>query len=591
MKFSRIMASVIVVLAGFGFAPDATQATEGIPPPVEDCLIDGADAVALADRIMARDLRLGTFASVTLAENPTWREAAFSGDLNWLFNYHALRWLLPLLQAGRESGNAAYTERATFLLRDWIATNPPSKSPNSMAWDDHATAWRASVLACAVSAIGSPPWLTAGLLEHGRVLAKSSFYVSQGNHALNQNIGLLDIGCRVANAAWKRLAVSRLTVLIRESIDIEGAINEQAVGYALYNYDQYERARRHLTSCGLAVPAAFSRVALIPQFLAYATNPDGNYEQLGDTDYQKARAIVGTPAEFAATAGLSGPHPEATIKRYAAGYLFARSGWGETVPFDQETLLTLRFGPGKRGAGYGHAHADGGSITLSALGRRLLVDPGKYTYAEGSWRNFFMGRTAQNVVSVDGLAYNAAVATRIETSTTTNTLLAITTNVGYNGVAQKRRVMWSRSGNFLIVDDVLTSASIQTYRQTWHLPADSAPTTAGQRTDTHGDPSNLAIVQLIGNPSTRIVIGATNPIQGWISKRYHTKGRAPVLEATLRTTSARFLTLLVPYTGAMPTISARVVSQSGSGYVIDVTIGGHTERVTVTATSSSAVAP
>ena len=47
--------------------------------------------------------------------------------MNWLFNYHALRWVLPLLQAGRETrADAAYRTRASFLLKDWLASNPRS---------------------------------------------------------------------------------------------------------------------------------------------------------------------------------------------------------------------------------------------------------------------------------------------------------------------------------------------------------------------------------------------------------------------------------------------------------------------------------
>jgi hypothetical protein len=592
MRLSRIVASAILALAGFGFAPHVAQASaSGTPPPPEDCAYGtSADAAVAADQIMAGQLRLGTFTAVTLPNDPTWREAAFSGDLNWLFSYHALRWVLPLLQAGQEVGGGRYTERAAFLLQDWITTNPRAGSTSAMAWNDHATAWRASVLSCAVSAIGFPSWLITGLVDHGKVLASNSFYVKHGNHALNQNIGLVDIGCRVDNSAWKALAVSRLGVLIKESIDAEGATNEQSVAYQLYNYENYARAQRHLVTCGLATPATFSRIALMPQFLAFATNPDGKYEQIGDSDLQEARVIVGTTAEYAATDGSSGPRPSATIKRYAAGYLFARSGWGDTRPFSQETLITIRFGPGKQGGGTGHAHADGGSLTLSALGRRLLVNPGKYTYKRGSWRNFFVGRSAHNVVVVDELVYNALPSTRISTSTKPASLLAVTTNTGYKGVTEKRRVMWSRTGDFLIVDDMLTSSSIRTYRQTWHLPFDAAPTISGQRMDTHGEPSNLAMIQLINNPVSRIVTGATSPIQGWISNTYQTKVAAPVLEATLRARNARFLTLLVPYTGTMPTITARVVSLSSSGYVVDVTIGSRTERITVSATTSSAVA-
>jgi hypothetical protein len=458
-----------------------------------------------------------------------------------------------------------------------------------MAWNDMAAGWRASVLACAVSVIGTPPWLAAGLRRHGEILAMETFYVRHGNHALNQNIGLLDVACIVGSPAWQSLAAARLAALVAESIDAEGVTNEQSVGYQLYNYANYQRAQRHLVNCGLPVPSAFSRIDLMPQFLAYATNPDGYYEQLGDTDLRQAQKVLGTEAEYAATSGLSGPRPGSSIKRFAAGYLFARSGWGEAIPFNQETFITLRFGPGKKGRAASHGHADGGSLTLSALGRRLVIDPGKFTYAVGSWRNFFSGRTAHNAVCVDGLTYDDSQSTKIATSTKSTSLLAVTTNAGYKGVSQQRRVMWSRSGNFLVVDDTLSSASIRTFRQTWHLPTDAAPTIAGQRTDTHGEPSNLAVVQLINKPVSRIVTGATKPIQGWISNTYQTKEAAPVLEARLRGRSVRFLTLLVPYTGEPPTITARVVRLSSAGYVVDVTVGSRTERITVSAMSASAV--
>ena len=50
----------------------------------------------------------------------------------------------------------------------------------------------------------------------------------------------------------------------------------------------------------------------------------------------------------------------------------------------------------------------------------------------------------------------------------------------------------------------------------------------------------------------------------------------------MTTRAARFLTLLVPYSGARPAITGRVMSLTSAGYVVDVTIGTHVERVTLT---------
>lgn len=585
MSFARAAGAVLAALLLIPLVSSSVLAVASTLPPSPDCSYRSGDAKAEADRIMLRHLKLGAHPDWMLPTNPTWREQPFNADQNWLFNYHALRWVLALLQAGRDTGDTAYTNRAAFLLKDWLATNPRSTKATLMSWNDMATGLRASVLACAVGDLGRPAWLATGLKSHGTALADPGFYTYHGNHALNQAIGLLDVACAMLNRPWKSLSSSRISALVLESVDSEGVSNEQAVSYQLYNYEQYDRARRHLTNCGVAVPSAFSRVAKMPEFLAYATDPDGTYVQLGDTDLRKARVIKDTIAEYAATAGASGPKPPSTIRPYAAGYLFARSGWGETRPFVDETFLTMRFGPGQTL----HGQHDGQSITLSAKGRRLILDPGKYTYTPGAWKTFFESRAAHNVVVVGGLAYDDGRFTTNASVTKPAYLYATTTNSGYAGVTNRRRMIWSRGADYVIVDDQLSSTVTRTFRQTWHLARGSAPTISGGRLDTHLTGGNLAIVQLVGRPALRVITGQTSPIQGWVSEVYQTKFRAPVLQASVTTRAARFLTLLVPYSGARPAISGRVVSLTSTGYIVDVTIGTHVERVTVTSTGASIV--
>ena len=168
-----------------------------------------------ADRIMARHLQLGTHPDWILPVNPTWREQPFNADLNWLFNYHALRWLLPLLQAGRDTGDTTYTARAEFLLKDWLASNPSVPVCHEAGLERHGDrvpgdpSWP---VRRAIS--GRPSWLLAGLKTHGTALADPKFYVWHGNHALNQVIGLVDVACVLANATWKTVASSRMAALV-----------------------------------------------------------------------------------------------------------------------------------------------------------------------------------------------------------------------------------------------------------------------------------------------------------------------------------------------------------------------------------------
>ncbi len=254
----------------------------------------------------AARLVLSPYAAVRIPADPTWRED-IGRDRNWGFQYHSLRWVLPLLQAYQATGNDAYRTRASALLYDWYRTNPRGGSPSPMAWNDHATAWRASVYACAADVLGLSTWLRAALGRNGSALADPNFYVWQGNHALNQDIGLLDVGLTLGRADWVDLAIIRLGQVIPTDVDPQGVNKEGAVGYQQYIYERARVAEDRIRDAGRAVPSAFARVDLMPGFLGFAILPDGTYEALGDTDPSRASVIPGTVAEYAATRGTAGP--------------------------------------------------------------------------------------------------------------------------------------------------------------------------------------------------------------------------------------------------------------------------------------------
>ncbi len=205
-------------------------------PQSPDCGRASAGAVPRANQILAGTLVLSPYAAVRIPVDPTWREDV-SRERNWGFQYHSLRWILPLLQAYQATGENAYKARASALLYDWYRTNPRGASPSAMAWNDHGTAWRAGVYACAMAVLGRPAWLLAALGRNGAALADPGFYVGAGNHALNQDIGLLDAGIALPRADWIDLAVSRLGRVIVTDVDAQGVNKEGAIGYQQYIYE------------------------------------------------------------------------------------------------------------------------------------------------------------------------------------------------------------------------------------------------------------------------------------------------------------------------------------------------------------------
>lgn len=529
---------------------------------------------------MANQYRLGAQPIVTLPANPTWGENPL-GDSNWQFQLHAMRYVLDLFTAARLTGDRAYRDRALFLLRDWVTDNPRHSAPSVWSWNDHSTALRAVVLACAADLAPTTSWLHNALVVHGQTLADPTFYRNEGNHALNQDIGLLEVARVLKRSDWRRLAGSRINTLIVGSVDAQGVTNEQSIGYEAFNYKRYREAEERMLAVGLEPSAAFARLDLMPQFLAQATLPNGTYEMIGDTSGWPADVIAGTPAESAATGGASGPKPTATITRYEAGYLFARSGWGEHRPAADETFLSMKWGP----APIFHGHADGLELTLAAYGSRLLVDPGPFSYNGGIYRGFFKGRSAHNVVTVDSSTWNRAAATRLLGYRQSARYVDIRLQgAGDRGVVHTRRMTYSRGLDYILVEDRLTSASVHTYRQLWHFVEDAQPLVGGSSVWTERPRGNVLIRQLAGAPQVRIVRGRTKPIQGWISYKQGQKLAAPVEEATQRGRSVRYLTLIVPAAGR-PEATVSGLRLTSSGYSVTITIGGRSERVTVSGTS------
>src|SRR5262249_1143831 len=151
-----------------------------------------------------------------LSHDVTWTEDPYH-DATWQFLQHSLPFVHDLLEAERVTGEARYGDRAIELARDWARTNPRSASPTTWAWNDHSTALPPIALTCLARAhrellatraeVPTMSWLMTTLRAHSDTLADPSFYVREGNHALNQSIGLLELALLGVHPERKALAV------------------------------------------------------------------------------------------------------------------------------------------------------------------------------------------------------------------------------------------------------------------------------------------------------------------------------------------------------------------------------------------------
>ena len=533
---------------------------------------------AAADALLRNRYVFSPHPAATLPTDLTWREDPFH-DEDWLLQFQSLRWADALLAAWEQTHQRRYLTRYETILRDWLATNGSPARAIPGAWDDHSTAWRSMTLACGYETLHAS-WLRDALIAHGRTLAQPGFYVGHSNHALNQDLGLLAAGCALHNEPWKKLAARRIDALARESIDPQGATNEQSVGYEAYNYGRYTEAVTRLQRCHLVVPATLrTRLALMPRFLAQATMPNGRYVPIGDSEARLADAISGTEAAFAATRGRIGIRPAAESAVYDAGYAFGRIGWGETRRFTDEVFYSMRFGPGRAI----HGHSDGTAVTLYGYGASLLLDPGKYSYDNNVWRRYFQGPSAHNLITIDGASFDRHAGTELVASETTDAydFIAVRTRA-WLGAVVERRMIFSRATGAMVIEDLVHATRPVVARQLWHLSSDAEPLVRGATVQTRRARGNLAMTWLGQTPALDVVRGRTAPIQGWVSNAWRQRTAAPVVEATERGRTIRFVTVLVASPRAQG-IKIGHIHLAPGAIRLNITIGDETQRFSIAA--------
>jgi hypothetical protein len=585
---SRLIAiGVSVVLVTIAGPVMPVTSLVGVAQAAERCNYDSPVSLQrTADDLLADIYHLGQHPAVKLPHDLTWREDPL-GDRQWRQKLQMLRYVVALMYQWQATDDDRYRDRGIELMRSWIAANPYGSAASSSAWKDQVTAWRAMTMVCVAGLLPEKGWLEQAIADHGAILADPAFYVGGGNHALNQAIGLLDVGCYLGRTDWQRLAVRRIDRFIGRTIDTQGVSDEQAVKYDRYDYDRLMLARDHLLDCGLPAPANFHRVERIPVFLAQATRPDGRMETIGDSDDLRSRPIDGTPLEYAATFGERGTVPGQTVSLFDRGYAFGRTGWGDGArAFRDEIQFSLRYAA----ALLRHGHADAGGLTMSGNGAQLLVDPGYGDQNSSIWHRYFVSRAAHNLVTVDGVAAVTSRGGRLLRSKIRQRSVDLKVVIrSYPGVTLQRRVVFSRRMGYLIVEDTVISDTPRTSRQLWHLTEDARPKVDGSRTWTRRDRGNLFVRQLVGGGTTSVKAGRTSPIQGWISRSYGQREPAPVIEHRATGTRVRFLTLLAPFvegTGSdRPPVGVIGLDKSATGFRMVVDIDGVRELVVATGTN------
>ena len=514
-----------------------------------------------------------THAGVTidLGPEPDWLAPGLPADEEWRIDWWKFGYGLDLAHAFAVTGDRVYLDTWERLVRGFVEQVPVGTDAAEvgarriLSW---LYAWNAFADTPGLGGFddGFFDALLAGIdaqaayvrenlapeRNHRTLELYALFLVALALPELDEGGGLLRFSCR-------ELHRNLLT-----DFRADGVHREASTHYHFVALRSLVGARENARRFGASLPDGYDvLLERACEFALHCRRPDGAIPALSDSDtgrYGELLELAGdllgrADLRWAGSGGLRGEPPERTSASFeSGGYFFQRSGW---EPGDRY----LVFDCGPLGDG-GHGHYDLLSVEIAAGGRPLVVDPGRYTYAEEepNLRRWFKGTAAHNTVCVDGLDQTPYRRGKPRGPVAEGRLLGRFQGPGLDVIVGQavspvydavhtRRVVFVR-GEYWVVEDRLEASEPHRYDLRWHLPSDAE----GQLAD--------AGPAAVLSPGVALVVAAPHVWEvepGWTAPEYGRKLPAPVLVATAEgAASATFTTLVAPSAPGQPAPSLRV---------------------------------
>jgi hypothetical protein len=412
-----------------------------------------------------RDPKTGKQAPLRFGKTLNYRDESIVGDIKYLWEPSRHAQLVTLAQAWHLSRDERYAEGCRTLLESWFDQCPYPSGVHWTSSLEHAIrlvnwsfAWHllggdaATIFHGTAGEAFKRRWLTS-VYQHCQFIAGHfSRYSSANNHLLGELMGLF-----VAAVTWPRWKRSeRWKNSAKRQLEREMLLQnaEDGVNREQANWYHHEVADMMIVSgliarangCDFST-AYWLRLRKMLEYIASIMDAGGHVPNFGDADdaiiarldpdqsVDVYRSLLATGAilfecaefKFKAQAALHRPQSgaiddktrwllgDAAAEKYDRIGMshvslpvrrdFPQAGYyilGDRFETRREVRIVADAGP----LGYlsiaAHGHADALSLTLSAGGRELLIDPGTYAYhTQRMWRDYFKGTSAHNTVRID----------------------------------------------------------------------------------------------------------------------------------------------------------------------------------------------
>ncbi len=518
----------------------------------------------------------------------------------WLSNRHTQ--ISQVFEVYFETGNPKYVAYIDEFLRDFIIKSMPYPGVKSRTsvWRGLEVAARAKVWSKVFyGMINSPYFSRATQLLMLMSLPDHAHYNRQfhsSNNWLTMEISAL---ATVAtnfpeykkSQEWLSYAADVISESMKGQVYLDGVQTELTAHYHNVAMRNFVLFKEICDRANYKLPDFFDEtIQQMYSYIAHAVRPDGNRILNNDGDrgsdipliLQGAKKYNRPDWEYMATNGKRGVKPKDGPSYFYpwAGQLISRSG------YDQEAHWSF-FDVGPWGSG--HQHNDKLHLSISAFGRDLLVDAGRFAYTgevAQKFRKYARGTQGHNSVLIDGKGQMPDEKVIEKPLGSLHWRITPEFDYAWNAfdqfydlkeVEHNRSLMYVRDAFWVVVDQIKTE-STRKLETLWHWHPDCQVELDKQGiVSTENEKGNLRLIP-VGKEdwSVSVIEGQEEPeIQGWYSEEYNVfEPNKAIIHSSEIDSNKTFVWLLLPSEKQAPTVNAKILSQTKKGIKLSVKVEG-----------------
>lgn len=527
---------------------------------------------------------------VTESGHLDWNCTGPEDDIEWAWALNRHYPLNDLLDVYLKTGNPVYARYASHFIADWVLQSLPypAKRSSTALWRGLEVSFRVKVWAAYFYTFTGTDYLSPAT----RLLILSSLpahaHYARNFHAQNNWLTMEMSGLATLATSWPEwkeskswldYSIGAMTESLKEQVYPDGAQTELTSHYhrtALSNFALFEKI---CDQAGVRLPGSYTKtVEAMRGYLAWTMRPSG-YGILnndGDLDYTRDETLRYANEygrgdwTYIATNGKTGTKPRQgpSVAFPWAGQLISRSGYGKNAQWS-----FFDIGPW----GSGHQHNDKLHLSVSAWGRDLLVDAGRFAYrgeVAAKFRKYALGSQSHNVILIDGkgqgpgplLAKKAIPAGDLRIRENGDYARgAFSDFADIEGSCKHTRTVTYERGKYWIVLDQIHTDRPRKVDVLWHWHPDCKVERDGQRVFTTNKKGNLQVIPAgPQNWTVTQVRGQESPeIQGWYSEAYNAfEASTASVWSTQIETDSRFVWLLYPSKKKCPPVRIDITGET-----------------------------